>query len=59
MRELFLFSHCSSPSDFPGKNTGVGGHFLLQGILGIELESPVLADISFTIEPLGKPRMKE
>ena len=27
--------------------------------LGIELESPVLADISFTNEPLGKPRMKE
>ena len=38
------------PWDFPGKNTGVGGHFLLQGNLpdpGIEpvsRMSPALAD---------------
>ena len=33
------------PWDFPGKNTGVGCHFLLQGDLPnlrIELESPAL-----------------
>ena len=33
------------PGDFPGKNTGVGCHFLLQGIFpdpGIEPGSPAL-----------------
>ena len=45
------------PQDFPGKNTGVGCHFLLQGIFdpGIELMSPTLAGRVFTTEPLGKP----
>ena len=46
------------PWDFPGKNTGVGGHFLLQGIFptqGFELMSPVLAGRSFTTEPQGRP----
>ena len=48
------------PWDFPGKSTGVGGHFLLQGIFptqepGPELESPALAGELFTTEPLGKP----
>ena len=47
--------------NFPGKNTGVGCHFLLQGIFpdsGIELVSfmsPVLANGFFTTEPSGKP----
>ena len=48
------------PWDFPGKNTGVSSHFLLQGILpdpGIELMSPVLAGGFFTTEPLGKPSL--
>ena len=49
------------PCDFPGKNTGVGCHFLLQGILltrGIEPTSPLsfaLAGRFFTTEPPGKP----
>ena len=46
------------PWDFPGKNTGVGGHFLLQGIVptqGFELMSPALAGGLFTTEPQGKP----
>ena len=45
---------------FPGKNTGVGCHFLLQGIFppGIEPTSPMsptLAGGFFTVEPPGKP----
>ena len=47
--------------DFPGKNTGVGCHFLLQGIFptqGSNLCSfmfPALAGRFFTTEPPGKP----
>ena len=37
---------------FPGKNTRVGCHFLLQGI---KLESPKAAGRFFTTEPPGKP----
>ena len=40
--------------DFPGKNTGVGCHFLLQGSFpdpGIKLMSPALVDVLFTTEP--------
>ena len=39
------------PWDFPGKNTGVGCHFLLQGIVpnsGTESPSPALAEGFFT-----------
>ena len=49
------------PRNFPGKNTGVSGHFLLQEIfpeLGIETSSPVsptLAGRFFTTELPGKP----
>ena len=49
------------PWDSPGKNTGAGCHFLLQGIFltpGIEPMSPVspaLAGGFFTTEPPGKP----
>ena len=45
------------PWDFPGKNTGVGCRFLLQGIFdpGVELMSPTLAGGVLTTEPLGKP----
>ena len=45
------------PWDFPGKNTGVACHFLLQGNLldpGIELVSLALAGGYFTTEPPGK-----
>ena len=43
--------------DFPGKNTGEGCHFLLQGIFltqGSNLASPTLAGRFFTTEPPGK-----
>ena len=49
--------------DFPGKSTGVGCHFLLQGIFptGIETLSPALAGGFFTTElwlqPYGKTEM--
>ena len=46
------------PQDFPGKNTGVGCHALLQGNLPnpeIELRSPALQSDSLPSEPPGKP----
>ena len=49
------------PWDFSGKNTRVGCHFLLQGILPnsgikpVSPMSPVLADRFFTTAPPGKP----
>ena len=46
------------PWDFPGKSTGVGCHFLLQGDLpdpGIEPASPALAGRFFITVPPGKP----
>ena len=45
------------PWGFPGNNTGVGRHFLLQGNLSdprIEPASPALAGRFFTAEPPGK-----
>ena len=46
------------PWDFPGKNTGVGCPFLLQGVFpaqGLNLQrSPALAGILFTTETPGK-----
>ena len=53
---------CSPPGssvhgDSPGKNTGVGCHFLSPGELpdpGIEPASPALAEL-FTVAPPGKP----
>ena len=54
------------PWDSPGKNTGVGCHFLLQGIFptqgsnpGIKPWSPALEADTFTSEPPGKPFTKE
>ena len=47
--------------DFPGKNTGVCCHFLLQGIFltqGSNL-SPALAVGFFTTEPPGKPKIHQ
>ena len=54
---------CSPPGScvheiFPGKNTGVGCHFLLQGIFpiqGIKPRSPALQADSLPSEPPGKP----
>ena len=46
------------PWDSPGKNTGVGYHFLLQGIFpkpGIKPGSPALEADALTSEPQGKP----
>ena len=50
------------PHDSPGKNTGVGCHFLLQVTLpnpGIEPGSPALQADALTSEPLGKPHEVE
>ena len=47
------------PWDFPGKNTGVGCHALLQGNLpnsGIKTTSTALAGGLFTTEPPGEHR---
>ena len=49
------------PWDFPGKNTGVGGHSLLQRFFptqGSNPQSPALAGRFFTAEPPGKPYVK-
>ena len=46
------------PLNSPGKTTGVGCHFLLQGIFptpGTELVSPALAGSFFTAKLPGKP----
>ena len=45
------------PWDFPDKNTGMGCHFLLQGIFptGVKPASPTLAGRFFTTVPQGKP----
>ena len=51
--------HC--PWDFPGKNTGVGCHFLLHGIFpihGWKAVSPAWAGGFFTSEPPGKPNQR-
>ena len=45
--------------DFPGENTGMGCHFLLQGNLpnpGIKPWSPTLQADSLPVEPQGKPK---
>ena len=50
-----------SPWDSPGKNTGVGCHFLLQGNLpdpGIEPGFPALEADPLTSEPPGSPIWK-
>ena len=42
------------PRDFPGKDTGVSSHFLLQGIF-LTQASPALAGRFFNTEPSVKP----
>ena len=45
------------PWNFPGKNTGVGCHFLLQGIFSwIGPESPELQASALPSEPPGKQK---
>ena len=48
-----------SPSDFPGKNTGVGYHFSLQGIFPTQGSNSFLhlQEDFFTAEPPGKINM--
>ena len=53
---------CLCPWNFPSKNTGVGCHFLLQGIFpnqGSSLISYIfcIASRFFTTEPSGKPML--
>ena len=55
---------CDPPWDIahqaPGKNTGMGWHFLLKGIFNnslIESRSPALQADSLSSEPPGKPKM--
>ena len=46
------------PWDFPGKNTGVGCHFLPQGIFPLQVSYPHVLHWqldSLSLEPLGKP----
>ena len=50
------------PWDYPGKNSEVGSHFLLQGIIFSALHrdqpaSPVLTGKCFTTEPPGKSNL--
>ena len=54
-----LCNPVDSPWNSPGKNTGVGSLFLLQGIFpnpGIEPRSPALQVDSLPAEPQGKPK---
>jgi len=51
---------CSPPGSsvheiFPGKDTGVGCHFLLQGIFPTQGSNPVLQADSLPTELQGKP----
>ena len=46
------------PWDFPGKNTGAGGHALLQGIFPTQGRSPGLASGFFITSPAwGAPTL--
>ena len=50
------------PWDFPGKNTGVGSHFLLQGIFQIQGSNPGLPHgrwILYQLSHQGRPRILE
>ena len=41
--------------NFPGKNTGVGSYFLLQGIFLTEVKSPALQADSLCVSHQGSP----
>ena len=47
---------CCRPWDFPGKNTGVGCHFLLQGTFLTQGSNPGLLHCRQTLYLLRKPR---
>ena len=50
---------CSWPWDFPGKDTGVGSHFLLQGIFltqGSNLDLPHRRQILYLLSHRGSPQ---
>ena len=51
----------SPPTGFPGKKTGVGCHFFLQGIFPTQGSNPhlyVLPGGFFTPEPQGEPGVR-
>ena len=53
-----IYTRLLHPWDSPGKSTGVGCHFLLQGNLpdpGIEPGSPTFQADALTAKPPGKP----
>ena len=60
----FLWPHGQEPArllcswNSPGQNTGVGSHFLLQGIFQIKPGSPELKADSLPSEPRGEPKIK-
>ena len=61
VRSNSLACQAPPPRDSPGKNIGVGCHFLLQGIFptqGSNPVSPALAGRFFTTEPPRKPTQK-
>ena len=48
---------CQAPPwDFPGKITGLGCHFLLQGIIPIQRSNPGLLHCRHTLNPLSHKR---
>ena len=47
-----------SPMGFPGKNTGVGCHFLLQGIFLTQGSNPGLPHCRQTLQPLSHQGMR-
>ena len=62
---IFLWLHgLLCPWDFPGKNTEVGCHFLLQGIFSTQVSNPSLLQVSctegrfLTPEPHGKTYLR-
>ena len=50
----WTIAHQAPPRNFPGKSTGVGCHFLLQGIFPTQGLNPRLAD-ALPSEPPGSP----
>ena len=52
---LFATTRLLQPRDFPGKNSGVGCHFLLQIFLTQGLKPSLLRLLHLTTEPSGKP----
>ena len=52
-----LWTVALCPWDFPGRNTGVGCHFPVQGIFPTQGSNPGLPQVdSLPTEPPGKPK---